>query len=178
MLTQISIARLGDVHPLLKERALRVSEQFETAFPDYTIQISQGLRSWNYQAALYAQGRDDLDRVNLLRKAVGLAPIDSSQNKKVTDAAPGQSNHNFGLAIDWDIQDAYGSLDWSASDERWQKLIALAPSNGLRSGACWGDKPHMEVAEVPEVPTEEMQYTLKNMGILACWQTMGLPVSA
>lgn len=177
MLTAISQARLDEVHPLLKERAIHVSEQFEINFPDFTIQVSQGLRSLNYQAALYAQGRKTLDAVNEMRRAVGLAPLTNEENRIVTDAPAGESNHCFGYAIDWDIQAADGTLDWNASGPRWVKLVALAAPNGLRSGACWRDRPHMELAEVPEVPTPEMVYTLKSQGLLACWQESGLPAA-
>lgn len=175
-LSQISLARLDECHPLVKQRALEVSTQFEGFFPGFAIQISQGLRSWNYQTAIYAQGRQPLDYVNSLRATLGLAPLTAAENVEVTRAGPGMSNHNYGYACDWDIQDASGSLDWDASDARWQKLIALAAPNGFRSGACFTqqDRPHMELQEVPEVPTVDMQYTLKNEGVAAVWKAANL----
>lgn len=169
-LSSTSLKRLEEIHPSLAERAKIVSLQFESAFPGYTAQISQALRDWNYQAALYAQGRQTTEQVNALRAPLNLAPITDAQNKKVTDAPPGKSNHNYGFAVDWDIQDQNGILDWNSKDPRWQKLISLADPNGLRSGQCWGDKPHMELYEVPEVPTDDMAYTLQNHGIEVVWQ--------
>lgn len=174
-LNAISLARLAECHPLLAERAKQVSVQFEAAIEGYAIQVSQGLRSWNYQTALYAQGRQPVANVNALRGPLGLAPLTDAQNVVVTKAGPGQSNHNYGYACDWIIVSASGELDWDGTDPKWQKLIALAPPNGLRSGVCWGDRPHMELAEVPEVPTVEAMYALKNVGLAEAWARSGLP---
>ena len=58
----------------------------------YLIQISAGYRSMEEQAALYGQSRfysyKGKDYSNLAKP-------------KVTDAKPGQSFHNFGLAVDY-----------------------------------------------------------------------------
>lgn len=174
-LNQTSEKRLAEVHPVLKTRLEAVSAQFEEAFPSFTAQISQGLRSWNLQAAYYAQGREPLAQVNDRRQAVGLAPITEEENQTVvTNALPGFSNHNFGFAADWDIQDENGLLDWNASDPMWQKLISLAEPNKLRSGKCWGDRPHMELIEVPEVPTDEMRQAFIEGGVETVWNELNL----
>lgn len=176
-LNQTSEKRLAEVHPVLKTRLEAVSAQFEEAFPDYAIQISQGLRSWNLQAAYYAQGREPLAQVNDRRQAVGLAPITEEENQAtVTNAEAGFSNHEFGYAGDWDIQNENGSLDWNASDPMWQKLISLAAPNKLRSGACYShpDKPHMELIEVPEVPTDEMRQAFIEGGVETVWNELNL----
>lgn len=176
-LSAISLARLSECHPLLAQRAKQVSIQFEVDFPNYTIQVSQGLRSWNYQAALYAQGRQPLNVVNELRSALRLAPITAEDNHEVTDAQPGQSNHNYGYACDWDIVDlSNNTLDWNDKDAQWLRLESLAAPNGLRSGSCFKkqDNPHMELQEVPEAPPTESQYILRNQGLAAVWQEAGL----
>lgn len=176
-MNNISQSRLSECHPAVQHRVAQLAAQWAEAFPDYELEISQGLRSWNYQQAVYDQGRKPLAEVNAERAAAGLAALTEAENKRVTNAPPGLSNHNYGLAVDFAIEDAQGALDWDAADARWQRLIALAPGCGLRSGACFStpDNPHVELAEAPEVPTEEMQQTLKSEGVAAVWQALGLP---
>ncbi len=63
------------------------------------ILITQGLRTWDEQHALYMQGRVSLDLVNNLRKNVNWAPLVPTDNTHtVTNAEAGTSFHNYGLA--------------------------------------------------------------------------------
>lgn len=64
------------------------------------------------QAALYAQGR-------------------TTPGKIVTNARPGQSAHNFGLAIDI-VPIANGKPDWDGSHPIWQRIGALGQARGLQ----------------------------------------------
>ncbi len=70
-------------------------------------------RSGVEQAALYAKGRSEP------------GPI-------VTKAMPGQSAHQYGLAIDFVIIDA-GKADWSGDSPAWNKAIAMAQIRGMHS---------------------------------------------
>jgi len=123
--------------------------------------ITCTFRSEEEQNALYAQGREDLDYVNLLRKAVGLYPIDHSKNIVVTNAMGGQSPHNFegpdnnpmALAFDfalcekgheWDLKADFNNDD--VSD--YEQAGAVAIELGLDWGGNWTsfkDYPHIQL---------------------------------
>lgn len=74
--------------------------------------ISQTLRSMEIQDAYYAQGRENLESVNAKRKKAKLAPIKTIENKIVTNAKPGASPHNYGLAWDF-VPIVNGKPDWN-----------------------------------------------------------------
>jgi len=73
------------------------------------------LRTIEEQAALYAQGREDIATVNALKRLAGMPPIEADTNRIVTHARPGYSMHNFGLAFDVVPLDA-GKPIWNVSD--------------------------------------------------------------
>lgn len=119
----------------------------------HPIFITTGQRSWEEQAALYAQGRMDISDVNVLREKVKLAHILPPENIKVTNAPAGFSPHNFGRAIDiafhWDknhdgkVQP--GEIGW---DGDWYKVGQIGESIGFEWGGRWvkprPDKPHFQ----------------------------------
>lgn len=88
-----------------------------------------GYRSYEQQAVLYAQGR-------------------ITEGKVVTMAKPGQSAHNFGLAVDvcLDKDAAREGLqpDWSGS---YTPLKMLCEARGLVWGGTWvfKDLPHIQL---------------------------------
>src|SRR3954463_539382 len=62
--------------------------------------VGSGMRTYEEQNALFAQGRQDLHHVNALRIRAGLPPISEAENKvTVTKARGGQSNHNLTTAL-------------------------------------------------------------------------------
>jgi peptidoglycan L-alanyl-D-glutamate endopeptidase CwlK len=75
------------------------------------------------QAALYAQGRTTPGRI-------------------VTNAKPGQSAHNYGLAIDI-VPLVNGKPDWTGDDAVWQQVGKL----GMAAGLEWLGAPHSEFVE-------------------------------
>jgi hypothetical protein len=91
-------------------------------------EISSGYRSMEEQAALYAQGRtpdEILQRVSK-RGAQGT----------VTDAAPGYSAHNYGLAVDIEGPDqrsvlslagqiGFGLVSWDPAHIEWPNWRSL-----------------------------------------------------
>lgn len=93
-----------------------------------------GTRSWEAQEALYAKGR-------------------TVPGPKVTNARPGSSMHNFGLAIDCGVFRGKSYLDDGTAEEkkiadRMHRLCgALAPKHKLRWGGTFKsiyDAPHYE----------------------------------
>lgn len=94
-----------------------------------------GLRSWEEQERLYAQGR-------------------TTPGKIVTKARPGSSMHNFGLAIDMGVfKDGkyLDETDHKTADAFHNEAAKLAPKHNLRWGGTFStiyDAPHYEL-EVP-----------------------------
>lgn len=102
-------------------------------------------RSPDEQAALHAQGRSALFLVNELRKRVALPPITETANqKKVTNAKPGDSAHNFELsdgtpastAVDF-VPLIGGKPEWDADSPLWEKCGELAEQCGLEWSGRW-----------------------------------------
>ncbi|MFE4571276.1 M15 family metallopeptidase [Paenibacillus chitinolyticus] len=131
-----SSKRLSDLHPTVKIAAEKlIINSYKRGVP---IVITQGLRTFAEQNALYAQGRYGDKR-----------PI-------VTNAKAGESFHNYGVAIDfalllpdgknvsWDMQrdgDGDRQCDWLEVVEEAKKL-------GFIWGGDWSgfkDYPHFEM---------------------------------
>lgn len=90
-------------------------------------------RTNDEQAALYAKGRS-------------AAPL--GRRFIVTDAPPGQSAHNYGLAIDV-APIVNGKLDWNGADPVWQQLGQLGQAAGLEwageLGFPFPEEPHFQL---------------------------------
>lgn len=86
-----------------------------------TYRATSGYRNSAQQVALWRQGR------------FTPGPI-------VTNAMPGQSAHNFGLAIDF-ARIVNGKAVWKDSD--YDTLIEEAVAHGLHSGVKYRDRPHV-----------------------------------
>lgn len=85
------------------------------------------LRDLEEQADVYAQGR-------------------TKPGPVVTYAKPGQSAHNFGLALDF-VPLVNGKPDWRAGNEHYRKAIALAQAEGMESASTWSrfiEWPHLQ----------------------------------
>lgn len=113
--------------------------------------LTQTYRSIEYQNMLYAQGRKDLEVVNVLRKDQGLGPIKQSENKKVTNAIGGKSKHNSNPAKAFDIafyNNSTKKLDWS--EDLFKKFYDIIIEKYPK--VFWGknfksitDIPHFEI---------------------------------
>lgn len=71
----------------------------------------------------------------------------------VTNAKPGDSYHNYGLAFDV-VPVAYKTLpDWNPAGPLWQKVGAIGKSFGLEWGGDWTpakrDLPHFQLTAAP-----------------------------
>jgi peptidoglycan L-alanyl-D-glutamate endopeptidase CwlK len=84
--------------------------------------VTQGLRTWKEQDALYRRGRTS-------------PPIGKSHI--VTNAKGGYSWHNFGLAFDVLLLDALGKGDWDTNHPGWRMLGDLGKKAGLEWGGDW-----------------------------------------
>ncbi|MFH0069658.1 peptidoglycan-binding protein [Peribacillus sp. NPDC056705] len=133
-----SVKRMGKgINPVVKASAL---EMLERAYTEgITVQISAGHRSLEEQAALYGQGRvysyNGKSYSNLAK------PI-------VTNAKPGQTYHNYGLAIDFFIVSDDGKRAIWTVDSKWQRVAAIGKDLGFKWGGEWSsfkDYPHLEM---------------------------------
>lgn len=74
--------------------------------------VTCGFRTNAEQALLWAKGRD-------------------VPGKIVTNARPGLSAHNYGLAVDV-VPIVHGKADWSGDDPLWQEIAASGQARGLQ----------------------------------------------
>lgn len=116
-ITQLNTDRLSKLFPALAEKGKQfLADCFEQGV---VVLVTQGLRSFEYQKALFAQGRLPLAQVNELMLAAGQGKITAKENIVVTKARPGQSYHNFGLAFDIVPIDKSGAAIWNTNDPAW-----------------------------------------------------------
>lgn len=142
MKDKISEQRAGLLHPKIRDEVKALIEQAETKLGQYAaIRIVQGLRTFDEQDALYAQGRTKPGNV-------------------VTNSRAGQSYHCFGLAIDVSIlydKDKNGNfetLSWDTKldadhdgESDWMEIVDTFENAGYTWGGRFSsikDMPHME----------------------------------
>ncbi|HKS27492.1 MAG TPA: peptidoglycan-binding protein [Pyrinomonadaceae bacterium] len=118
--------RLDKVHPELASRIQALLD----ALTQHGLQVEvvQGLRTFAEQDGLFAQGR-------------------SKPGPVVTRARGGQSNHNYGLAVDL-VPFTNGQPNWNAPLGVWTTIGSEAEKLGLEWGGDWKkfvDKPHVQL---------------------------------
>lgn len=123
-----SVRNMGaGIHSVVKESAIEMIKQ---AYKEgIYVQITSGYRSFAEQNKLYAQGR-------------------TAPGKIVTNAKGGQSNHNYGLAIDYVLLSADGKKALWTVNEKWRRVAQIGKSLGFSWGGDWKsfkDYPHLEM---------------------------------
>ena len=154
----VSEARLSLVCPALSAKIHSLALMLDDE--QIIFRVTQGLRSWADQNALYAQGR-------------------TTPGIIVTDAPAGFSWHEYGLAVDVVPMDQEPPQpDWNITHPQWQRLIAVGESLGLFSGSefCYiKDNPHFQLTgSFPESPNDLARQVYLNAGITAVWVEAGL----
>lgn len=148
----ISERRLKEVYPGLAEKVRQMAEQLEQEGID--IRVTQSYRPWKEQEALYEQGRN--------------AP-----GEIVTNAAPGHSWHQFGLAVDVAPLSPQGP-DWNVSHPVWSRITSTGTGLGLVSGSQWRtfpDWPHFQLTgPFPVTPNDDVRALFQSGGLPAVWQ--------
>lgn len=124
---------LDDLHPVV--RAMAVQLLARCAAAEAPLTVSYTLRSMERQAQLYAQGRTIP------------GPI-------VTNARPGHSFHNYGLALDVVPTELLALSNWgdtsehqARTDRLWARVGAIGKGVGFRWGGDFAhirDRPHFE----------------------------------
>jgi peptidoglycan L-alanyl-D-glutamate endopeptidase CwlK len=145
--------RLARLHPVLATRSRGLIDL--AAHAGLAVLVTQGLRTFAEQDALYAQGR-------------------TAPGKIVTFAKAGQSYHNFGLAFDFVPLDALGKVDWNATHPAWGRIGELAESVGLEWGGRWTPKkrdlPHLQYTGGLSV--SECLSRFRSAGIDEVWRSV------
>lgn len=142
-----SNARLKKVHPLLADRVRLLAEAL--AKRGINIEVVQGVRTFAEQDKLYAQGR-------------------STKGQRVTNAKGGQSNHNYGVAVDL-APTENGRIDWD-DNRAFLTIGEEAKKLGLKWGGDWKkfvDKPHVEL---PSPSIAVMRKLFDKGGVEAVWK--------
>jgi peptidoglycan L-alanyl-D-glutamate endopeptidase CwlK len=113
-----------DLRPSIKRAMNDLIAQCKAA--GINIFVTQGVRTMDEQAAIYAQGRTTVGKI-------------------VSQAKPGYSPHNWGVAFDIAFKGA--ELYPALSDPLWSKVAAIAKKLGLEWGGDWSsfkDYPHFQ----------------------------------
>ena len=154
-MTPETVARIEALMPTLKVKAYQLIQQL--SLQGIRVEVSQGLRTWAEQEALYAKGR------------TAPGPI-------VTNATPAESWHTYGCAFDIDIVLAVGGIDWSGTSPAWNAAILCGQHLGLTAGAefrTFPDKPHFQLTgRFPVTPNEEVLALYHSGGLQSVWDAI------
>lgn len=165
MMDSMSLARLTQVHPTLDAKVCKIVFEFEEAHPGDTLVVAQGMRRWADQERLWLQGRDGTGKV-------------VNPGKVVTNAQPGYSWHEFGLAVDLVPKSLLAAPDWGPTSPLWPEVTALAEKHGLVCGSCWmhKDLPHVQLTGIfPVTPTDEVRKLYLQGTVKAVWAAANIP---
>lgn len=132
----ISLSRLQKLHPKLRDEAIRLFADAECALKGRAKpRITFGLRTMAEQQALYNQGR-------------------TTPGNIVTNAKPGASYHNWGLAIDFALIVDGKTVSWDINKDfdgdhlsDWMEVVNIFKKAGWEWGGNWAslkDYPHLQ----------------------------------
>lgn len=133
-----SAAKIQRLHPRIRQMVTDAVNEANAALTGRAqVRITQGLRTMEEQAALYAQGR-------------------TKPGKVVTWAKPGSSYHNAGLAIDFALLIDGKEISWSMTQDfdgdkvaDWMEVVRVFKARGFEWGGDWSagkkDYPHFQI---------------------------------
>ncbi|SHF01926.1 DUF6443 domain-containing protein [Chryseobacterium takakiae] len=115
--------KIASLHPSIQNQMKSFLLMAKYRF-DVDLRVTDGFRSVEEQDKLYAKGR-------------------TAPGSIVTKAKGGQSNHNFGLAVDV-VPMENGKLNWETKN--WDLIGRIGESRGLEWGGRWKflDRPHFQ----------------------------------
>lgn len=118
---------IAKLNPIVAYNAGKLLKQ--CAAEGLNIRITQGLRTFAEQEALYNQGRTTAGQI-------------------VTNAKAGYSYHNYGLAFDFCLI-VDGKAVWNETLPAWKRIVTIAKELGFAWGGDWigfKDYPHFEMS--------------------------------
>ncbi len=132
------------IYPPLLERVLELIAKCRAEGKAYY--AVSGLRSYDEQARKYAIGRG------------------GDPGKRITNAPPGFSMHNYGIAIDFALDDDPNKpglqTNWDAEHGQYDLLRNRALGTGLQVGVPsvpGGDRGHVQISTTTVFGAQEMQ---------------------
>ena len=128
--------RIAKLHPSVRDEVTTIIQECDKALTGVaTGRITQGLRTFAEQDALYQQGR-------------------TTPSKKVTNAKAGQSIHNYGFAVDICLIIDGKTASWETAKDwdndkvaDWYECVKIFAKHGWEWGGNWKtfkDVPHFE----------------------------------
>ena len=128
--------RIEKLHPSVREDAVKIVSECDAALTGRAkIRITQGLRTFEEQEALYALGR-------------------TKPGKKVTNAKGGESIHNYGFAVDVCLVIDGTAVSWDTAKDwdndqiaDWYECVKIFAKYGWDWGGNWKkfkDLPHFD----------------------------------
>jgi len=120
----ITERRIQSLHPLIRDKVREFIYKAEKE--GMALRITSGFRTFQQQQAIYNQGR-------------------TTPGKVITNARPGYSYHNYGLAIDV-VPMENGQPVWNST--HWNRIGRLGKSLGFEWGGDFTslvDKPHFQI---------------------------------
>lgn len=125
-----TVLHLTRIHPDIKMRFFKIAtELYHWSQGTLTLKITDSLRSFEEQEMLYKKGR-------------------TGPGKRVTNAKPGESAHNYGLAFDVAFEGSDPYLESRIdSKEIWLRYGSICESNHMLWGGKFvtiDDNPHAE----------------------------------
>jgi peptidoglycan LD-endopeptidase CwlK len=132
----ISVGRIQRLHPKLRNEAIGLFGDAECALKGRAKpRVTFTLRTFAEQQALYEQGR-------------------TKPGDIVTNAKPGSSYHNYGLALDFALIIDGKTASWNTLKDfdgdrisDWMEVVNIFKAAGWEWGGDWHsiiDKPHLE----------------------------------
>lgn len=129
-MTNAHLERLDGLQP-------KAGRMAQAAFADaaregVSVMVVQGLRTFAEQQRLFNQGR-------------------TTPGSIVTNARPGQSYHNFGLAFDFVVV-RNGQAVWDQNHRDWRRFVEICKGHGFEWGGDWRtfkDFPHLQAGGAP-----------------------------
>ena len=134
IIDQVTVDIINKLHPKIKKDVLdAVTECYNN---NVHIRIVQGLRTFEEQDELYAQGR-------------------TKPGKIVTNSPGGKSWHNYGLGVDFCLLKEGNKISWSLEEDLdldgqkdWGEVVAIFKRYGFGWGGDWmgkfKDYPHLD----------------------------------
>lgn len=138
MMTRIDVLS-DEMQPKAREFIKRLRE---SGIP---FAVTSTLRTADEQKALFAQGRMELETVNLLRRLAMMPEIDMRENAYTVTNCDGflkKSRHQYGRSIDV-VPASRGAPIWPAGDDpRWPMIGEIGEACGLEWGGRWTKEKH------------------------------------
>ena len=139
-------------------------------YPKYPLYVFEGFRSWKRQKELYESGRA-MDYTN----NSGYVVVD--KKKILTNAQPGQSFHNYGLAADlvFDGNPQTQRVDWDWSNTKpWAVMGREVVKYGFEWAGSWKafpEAPHIQLAFGHTI--QEVAQLYQEGGLAKVWADLG-----